>query len=652
MLQLFALPLAFVGGHASLHPADSTFFFEVPDLPALESAYANAPLMKLLADSEWNGFAARALDADPAEFQLADWCCEYFEESFTSIEALAGSDVNMRDACRGLKAFSISMSAPEIAAPLEEALAEPANEGVVVEDFLARVGGVLILDYADAESAQRGLDFCVGALQLIPDEVQHKQAPLNLLGQAGLAQHYRHTNPGPLPSIWSATCGSSVVIGMGTVTPERWRSLADKPQAQLASNARFHADASAMRTDGGVEIYDAFVDVTGISAAFETIQQYEELDSFEGLISALRTALPDDSFSSRCRASLAGDRFRRESQSTGMTLVKGLGVAPVSRRAVEYLQPGTMGAWATSMRAEDFEPLLVEAFARCLETDANGARRFFSETAGIDLSADLLAPLGGSAAAFVMPFAGPALPEFGLILELEDHERFKASMDKLFTAVTERFGDAYESRDGNYRGQALYSMTSTSSAANWDLPDLGPANMLLDVLRPGIAIAVMEDRVLISLERRFVTREVKRVLKPEEGAPVHPLAAAEAPFPNTATCVSICDWGAGLGSLYELARTLVNMLGGASLGIDASALPSTESLTRHFQPSLSWTTRTDGVTRSYSESSFGPEATLLLSGLIGLGVYESMDMFLVEDVEATPLAEPVPEPTDPSAGDR
>ena len=643
MLHFLALPLALVGGHASFHPADSSLYFELPDVPAMTRSYEAAPLMQLLSDPVWNGFAAKALGEDPESFRLDAWCLDYFGESLDQIAQFAGSDVDLRSACDGLRSFSFSLSAPLDAAAPETSSA--------AGDALARIGGVLILDYATPESAKRGVDFCVGAMQLIPEEVQHKQAPLSLLGQTGLAQHYRHTNPGSLPAVWSATCGSSVVFGVGTQTPEVWRGLADSNSAQLSGKAQFAAGAPSRDFDGSVRIYDAFLDVAGMTAALDALRQHEHLAAFADLVESVTALLPDEIYTTRRQSYLAGDRFLHESVSSPLTVMKGIGVAPVTRRAVEYLPPGTMGAWATSVRAADFEPILMEIIAAWLDSDVAEARRFLTEDVGIDPQADLLAPLGSAAAAYLMPFAGPTLPEFGVVLELQDRERLQSTLDKLFGHVEERWGKDLDMRSGKYRGQAVYSLLSKTDAGSWGLPDLGPANMLLDMLRAGVSVAVLEDRVLISMERRFVTREVKRILSPEEGAPVHPLADQDAVYPEGAHCVSMIDWGAGLASLYEMVRTLAPMLGSGGLPFDPDSLPPTESLTRHFRPSIAWTMAAGNGTRTYAESSFGPESTLMVSAAIGLFVYESTKTAAYLDLPVTQPAKPL-QPVEPETGDR
>jgi len=639
MLQLLAIPLALTGGHASLHPADSNVYFELTDLPALTRAYDQAPLMQLLSDPEWNAFAARALDEELEGFGLQQWCTDYFESSLNDLDLLAGDGVDLRSACTGLRAFSFSMRTPELLPSVEEALAQPADEGVVAEDYLAQLGAVLILDYADAESAQRGVDFCVGAMQLIPEQVQHKQAPLSLLGQEGFAQRYRHTLPGALPKVWSATCGASVVFGFGTMTPAAWRAVGDSRNAQLSGNLRFIAGDATRAREDSTPIYDAFIDVGGITELVDVIAHYVQLKPSEDLVSTLEAWLPGDEYMTRCRMSLVGDRFVRESVSQAASVVQGLGVAPVQRRAVEYLRPGTMGAWATTVNAAQFEPLLMELIAAWLESDLTEARRFLTEDVGIDAGADLLEPLGTAAAAYLMPFAGPTVPEFGVIIELKDRERLQAALDKFFGLVEERYATTLDSRSGKYRGQAVYSLLSKTTASSWGLPDLGAANMLLDMLRPGVSVAVMDDRVLISMERRFVTREVKRILKPDEGAPVHPLAAVDSPFPAAATCVSMIDWGGGLGSLYETVRTLAPMAGAGMLPFDPDTLPPTTSLTRHFRPSLSWSTPGEAGTHTQATSSFGPESTLFVAALVGLFVYDSMAS--ATDFSARPVTEPV-----------
>ena len=632
MLHLLALPLAFVGDHDALHPANASLYFEVPNVPALVSAYEAAPLMQWLADPVWSGFAAKALGEDPESFRLDAWCFDYLAQGLDEVASMAGSDVDLRAACTGLRSFSISLSAQDVVGESNDAR--------------ARVGAVLILDYATPEDAQRGVDFCVGAMQLIPEEVQHKQAALSLLGQEGLAQRYRHTNPGDLPEVWSATCGSSVVFGVGAETPDAWRALADRRDAQLGGNPDFAAGAPSPALAESVRVYDAFVDTRRVDAALEALQGCEPLAAVADFAESMLDLLPVDAYVTRCQSYLSGDRFVNESVSSELAVLNGLGVAPVSRRAVEFLPPDTMAAWATSVRAEDLEPLLMELVATWLDSDVAEARRFLFEDAAIDARAELLEPLGAAAALYVMPFAGPTIPELGVIVEVEDRERLQAGLDKLFALVEERYGAELDMRGGKYRGQAVYSIQSRDSASSWGLPDLGPANMLLDMLKPGVSVAVMEDRVLISMERRFVTREVKRVLGLEEGAPMHALAAGGVACPE----VSMIDWGAGLASLYEMVRTLAPMVGAGTLPFDPDSLPPTEALTRHFRPSVAWTIAGEHGRRAYAESSFGPESTLLVTALIGLAAYEATNTIDFIDRPVTEPAAPL-EPVEPEGND-
>lgn len=73
ILAPLLLTLAPLGGsHAELHPADATFFVEVPDAPALLAAYDRAPLLQMLADAKVRevlggfGVPGDALEMGPA----------------------------------------------------------------------------------------------------------------------------------------------------------------------------------------------------------------------------------------------------------------------------------------------------------------------------------------------------------------------------------------------------------------------------------------------------------------------------------------------------------------------------------------------------------------------------------------------------------
>lgn len=639
MTTLSLLPLAlslFLGGdHAALHPADATVYLSVPDVPAARAAYERSAIVRLLRDPEWNQFAARSNDEDPDTFRLDARACTLLEDEL--LVPLLGEAARGHAAVTdGLRSLSISLRVPpatpgagaveenlgdaEAGAPDSEGAAAPATPDVFPS---AALGALLVFDHDTADGARAGVALVADALGLEAETVQHEPRPITLFGHEGLVQRWRAPQSSAWPTTWSAVCGTSAVVGVGAMTPDRWRALAESPAQRLSTHERFVQGDVPAPTEDSVALTDFHLDVRDLSELARGL----ETTALGAYVAQARPVLaeffPGDALRGRWTSWADAEGVFHTASRTGLGVrAPAFGARPLPREALERLPAETMYAWAAGADFPAAEERVVAVLAALLDTDAEGARAFLAEEVGVDLQADLLAALGDHASAFVRPFSGPAVPECGLVLDLDDRDAFVAALDAIADAVRTRAGDDVDLVVRPYRGQPTYSFFGPRSVAELVGGNLGLLGQALGSLRPGISIGVLEDRVVLTIDRRYLTRELRRVLSEAredadaanadatagDASPRNALATAA--LPDDATAASSTDWPVALGSAYETVTTLLEMLGGAFGGSAPRGLPEAEALARHFRPSLTWSRTTGSATVGRCEGPFGPEFAL------------------------------------------
>lgn len=168
-----------------------------------------------------------------------------------------------------------------------------------------------------------------------------------------------------------------------------------------------------------------------------------------------------------------------------------------------------------------------------------------------------------------------------------------------------------------YRRQNLYTLEGLVLGGD------GGENLPVDVggmMRP--TAAVMGDTLLVTLSATHAKRAI-RALARAKGPLPKPLAGGN--WPEGAVEVSHADWIQVLAGLYNSITGLASLVlaaaeqdqsEGRSFQDLLQKLPEAKVFVQHFAPALRWKTRSSAGVRYHSESSFGPEWSLLaMSGL-------------------------------------
>jgi hypothetical protein len=260
-------------------------------------------------------------------------------------------------------------------------------------------------------------------------------------------------------------------------------------------------------------------------------------------------------------------------------------------------------------------------------TDARAALAALESAQGFDLARDVFGNLRGGAAAYVMPLAGPMVPNATLVLELEDPARFEKGVGGLVAALEGQ--PSVKVRASRYRDAPMWTFS---------FPELGAEGA--SQLQVSPTLAIVGGRAIVTPSSLWAKKEVKRALGEEAGA-AHALAATDGTIPAEATVVGSMDWGRAVDSLYNVARSLLALAGGfaAELPIDlakvSAALPESPStFTRFFAPTLMWARPDAASFQVHLESSFGPETW------VGLGLFAAA---IVSSFESAALVPPDPE---------
>lgn len=236
------------------------------------------------------------------------------------------------------------------------------------------------------------------------------------------------------------------------------------------------------------------------------------------------------------------------------------------------------------------------------------------EMTGVNLGRDLIAPLGTTAAVFLESVSAIGLPPVRIYVQLDDAERFAGAMSSLAAFANEHLAEALQVQEQTYRGVRLFNF------AFEELQDMGPF-----VPRP--SIAVLDDRLIVSLSSIHAKRDIKRLDAESESGEreVHPLAQRVGELEGEFESLGYMDWSAFFKGVYGVGRAAIGMFGGmlGELPFDPSQLPAADDLLEDFPPSMRFARVRDGLVESFGETSVGPEL-FLLPGLAAVLVVPSV----------------------------
>lgn len=577
---LFCASPTFAQQHARWHANDADVMVEVPDVQATLRAYDGAPLVRMLRDE-----AAASIG-------------EIAKGMGWDVAAMVGSLLPQPDPKRPddprwpwSKLANASFSVEGI---------DASSTGT---DFLEHVAGCAVLEFSDSEACSQAALALVATLTLAPKE-NAPVAKIDLDGRSMDVAHYTGdlTFAG-VRDVWIARSERRLVVGGGRTTPELLAQRLSKPEASLASK---FATEPLFGTRSGVVVADVWSDI--------------ESNPFQSFVGDMlpKNALAGDVLASfvpfvgqrgRTQLELVGDRFVTQSafQRVGSAAKVDafVGKSAVSASATALVPKEAIGAWIVALEPQAIERALYDAFAP-----------------GGDLASQADAPklapfLGTSAAFYMFPFAGVPMggaapkPKAAMAIELRDRAGFEAA----FTTWLERAkaaqpGLKVESKP--YHKFPFFTFTFADAAAASSDEGSGDAATRGGGTSGGDAtLAVLDDRVLVTLTKDLARNEIKRF---EAKSTERHALASDGRVPKDAFEASTMDWGGMLGKVYELARGFVPMMAqGAEKPIDVSKLPTAEALFAPFKPSLSWSKRVGDRIYTRTESSFGPETPLALA---------------------------------------
>ena len=577
ILLVAALPLA-GGDQRLLHAADADLHLEVVDAKAAWKAYEGAPMLKLL-----GGEQMKRLDA-------------FGKQMGWDLGSVMGGMLPVTDPSRPDDRYWPWSNATAMSFSMR------GMEATTGDDM----GGTLVVDFADEAAASQAL-LALGAMK----EGATTRETVTLGGRELEVSRYRTDMAQRSLAGWSVRDGTRIVAGMGGVEPADVATLA--PAASCAAHPERYAD-DGLSAPAGTVVYRAWSDMDTLGAGADTgmLASFAEAQKWaSGFLPFLGTR-------GKWRLELQGDRFATESLveriGPAREMDAMMGVAPVPAEASSWVPAEAAGAWTTTVAQESFEQLLD----RWLEVPATG------EAGGLSSLVD------SACAVYLMPYpalmqAAQSPPRIVVAMKTTDPAAFQRAMDAKAAAVLK--ADPKQRVDVKpYRRQPTWVFAAEEEDGQAEAKPAAQAAGPLgafsaDGLKMRPTVALMGDRVLVTLSPTIARSEIKRMLEEKERRP-HPIANIGA---DGAFETSTMDWGGMLGGMWDQVRGLVPMLAqGGAEPVDMSLLPTSADLFAGFKPTRSWSRRVarenaPALVHSRSESSFGPETPLMMAGLMFLG---------------------------------
>lgn len=652
MILHLVLALA-AGDTARFHPADVDLYLETSNLRAASAAYADAPVVKTLADPAVAriGEVARGMGLD--------------------LGAILGAMKPEPDPARPDDAYwpwsalsDVSVSLSGLDAPVGE------QESQDETAWSARASGWIVLEFEDDAAAAQAIEALSASVGITPAAPSTREddpttapearAPdtIRIDGHDAVVVRHQLDLMGTPMSVWLTRSQRHIVGGIGRAAPASLVERLSKPDTSFASRRARFVQESGLPPGGGVTLAHVWSDIERLSIPGVGADD----GSFAGRLSDLFSPefVPFVGARGTHRLQLRGDRFVWESLTEAIgagreiDALYGDGAVPAS--TARFLPQDAVGAWLLKLRPaavdEVLQALLVQQAVNVASTPASkasgstpsvpdsaqpasapgsGSAAPGKAASGDAASGNAAAPdsraspelagLGDSAAVFLMPLSvslaggGGVEPNVILALELKDSAAFRASLDAWIEHARKLDPDL-QVQQKPYHHLPLYGF------ARGGTDDGAPSPAASGASTSNPTLTILPDRVLITASRKFAQSEIRRI----EAAKDEPHAlAAEGAIPAGAFDVGWMDWGTFVGKLYEMARAFLPMMArGGGDAIDPNMLPSAAELFRHIKPSTSFSTRIDGRRYRYAASSIGPETPLgALALAFGVSQYGS-----------------------------
>ena len=577
-------PSATLTSHVAWHPGDSLFYGELPDLAGAREAWTKTAIARALADPEVHKalgalMGQESLDPIPTVLALAreNAPSEQFDLVMELLDAL--------------RAASISIRPTETS---RDAIGEGVDDW---EEILTNFGFQIIVTFESDAAPTQLMDLAAQALNAQGAEFELESvrwngmegALIRGLGVTELGDHVRLVRVGP-----------HLIILAGVTGLEEARQRMEGSGSSMAKSESWSKGAD-MFVGGGTIVADLYSE----------IMDYVPLDEDEEAALALTTLseLAEGLLGTNGSILTRGGRWRvtlddgqyvtngYQPRDSAQMMEKILARGPLDAKALGFVNPKAIVAWAVQ-----FDPAALVAAVRAeTATDDGDALSYLESQHGLKV-ADMIQALGKSAT-FSMPTPPlMAAPDLQLSLALDDREKFVAALgpalEFLSKTLTESGTGTLELKD--YRDTQLATVEFTIDLGE-GLP-MDPTK----IIKP--TIAVLEDRVLITMTQSFAKKVVRNAAKGE--VEPHPFLQTVS-IPEGVSEFGYADWAKMFGSLYSMGKSMAGMAAASmepgSVPFDLTKLPDADLFLKHFKPSLRWEKRVEGGMLHHSESSFGPD---------------------------------------------
>lgn len=506
----------------------------------------------------------------------------------------------------------------------------------MVAGLASQVGALAVLSFDDAANAKWAHElFLLGMrkAELSPTSTR----PVSYRGAGGSLELFEPSEEIDI-QFWAIATPRDLVLGAGAVTAEAAIALADGRGKSLAGVERFASLPARLPAPSGVPIGHAFIQSEGmLQIAYQGGPETE----------ALRELLQRAGGETYARMNLVGERFVTEMVTTPSSkdyFGKSMGQAPVPPELWKCIPDDAIAFYATSVDgAELYKELMIALSAE--GNDLQSRVDDLEAKHGIDLERDLFANLSGGIVGYLLGIKGFP-PGMAVIADVKDAEAFTRGMRSLLQLVSEQEDATFSIKENPYKYKGVECPKWTFSFSEGaDAPGLG------GIMTPTPTVAIVKNRVVLTLFSTRATKEIKRLLG-DEGAE-HPLLHSPARPPAKATVVGYMDWAELIGGTYKTAMGFASMAGGALGGeapVDFGKLPEASVFTRFFKPTVLYAHPIEGGTYTRLEASFGPETWVAFLGGITAGAAWTQMGISAPDVPEPPVPPTPPQPGDvPSA---
>ena len=612
---LTALP---VQDASPLHPVEAVLYAEVPGAETLRVAFQETAYWALLSDPELQASLGRMFGVETLDPRA--WL-----ETQLLMQEENGELPPLTQLVQGFNGASLSLQVRDgDLGSLYQALAEGSGPQAVLAD----IGLAVVLDYTTDAHAEHALDLILALLDSSSDSTLADRVERN-----GIRVHrWRPTRDGEVqPGMAMFRQGRRIGFHAGGIGQDALANGLAGDAEGLPAGRRFQAGRQRFSDGEGTTILEVHSQLGGLLPALVGEPWLPlVLDLADGLLGPGFTLLARGG---DWRIQVQGDRFVTEGfhpDPGGSPLDKVLSRGALDQEALALVDPSAAVGWIVSLDGDRLAAYLQSEYG----SSGQDPMADFEAKYGFRLDRDLVEPLGP---ALVWSLNGNlsllSAPPISAAVAVDDPVAFARGAAGLANMLRAEYPNQVSLSKRTYRGYDIHTLSLHIPGFEVDFAELD----LMALLKP--SIVVLDDRALITLNPTQAKRQIKRALRGELG--VHEMLSGDLLPTGGAGEIGFADWMGVLGSLYDGGKSFLPMIQAAGdvLPFDATELPASEVITRHFKPSHRWKRRTPSGVLHHVESSFGPEAPLALAiGLIG-AAYDAGEIVLDAPANESPSDE-------------